>query len=89
MQNTYCDQCGKRAHPGPCAPAVESDCSQATVVIDKSLNNPAYWLAIGSAGTAIDLSVRLRIAGGQDAIAEELSHLAKNFLRLAELAAES
>ena len=19
MQNTYCDQCGKRAHPGPCA----------------------------------------------------------------------
>lgn len=71
-------------------PKVASDCSQATfVIIDKSVNNPAYWLAIGSAGTAIDLSVMLRIAGGQDAIADELNHLAKNFLRLAELAAES
>lgn len=46
-------------------------------VVRHDVGSPAYWLAIGSAGTANDLA----------RISKEFERLADNFLQLAEMAA--
>ena len=50
--------------------------------IDKTNSNPAYHLAVGSAGTANDIANRMVIDGGLKA---EVIWLGENFIRIAEL----
>lgn len=51
-------------------------------IVRHDVGSPAYWLALGSAGTANDLS---KVA--KKSMSQELERLADNFLQLAELAA--
>lgn len=56
-----------------------------THIVDKTNSNPAYHLAVGSAGTARDLANFV----SDPLISRELLLLAENFVRIAELLPES
>lgn len=51
-------------------------------VVRHDVGSPAYWLALGSAGTANDLAKATK-----KSLSQELERLADNFLQLAEMAA--